>query len=73
MGPGSHAIGRQFVVGGSVAERSLIKIPGHGTSSGFAMPALFPGAGNRRSRVVGKVGWVSSAGGAIVPCTGSHF
>ena len=59
--PGSHAISRQFVIGGSEAERILIKIDCHGKSSGSSVWVFCPGAGNRRSRVIGKIGLGSSS------------
>src|ERR1700733_3284556 len=63
--PWSHAIGRQFVIGSTVAERSLIQ-GGHVTSPRFSMWGACPGGGTRRSRVIGKIGLVSSIGTVIL-------
>ena len=69
--PGSNAISRQFVISSTVAERSLIQ--GHVTTPFFSMWDCCPGGGTRRSKVIGKIGLVSSSGTSISPRVSSDW
>src|ERR1700745_53070 len=68
-----NTVGRQLVVDALISQRDLQQIGNHASSRGTPTKFCRSGAGQRRSKVIGKLGFSSSSGTVATPGVSPKF